>query len=135
MAAMPATLTPAQMALIVRQHKPRGWKIVATMRGHPEHRGLTYGPPDRIIKCQRVKDIETLATFLHECAHVHLGHFQTDQPPHVEEYEAERYAQHILAAWGIDSQPHKAYVARVIEEDRMNGLPINRRIARWTAPA
>jgi len=54
----------------------------------------------RII-CPPVVSRETLYLYLHECGHVHLGHFRLALETPREEYEAERWAMNTMRQEGI----------------------------------
>jgi hypothetical protein len=42
-----------------------------------------------------------LYTFLHECAHIHLGHLKTNFSSYLHEYDAYRWAERIMKRNGI----------------------------------
>lgn len=125
--------TQEQIDTIVRLHKPRGWKLDA--KGW--RRGVA-SPATKTISCADLTTDYGLQSFLHECGHVHLGHFKFDPPlpHHVEEYQAERYSWGVLDAWGF---PHseslkvwgRAYIRSWIKKDRAAGVPIDPKIEEW----
>lgn len=87
---------------IVRRYKPRGWKVVyrAPVSAVAEALSIHDAKGKRII-CPPVIDRETLYLYLHECGHVHLGHFSMELDTPREEYEAERWAINTMRAEGI----------------------------------
>lgn len=107
---------------IIARHKPRGWKIVHTRaktkvladtksfwtdarRKHNrggERDSAAAEPSTKIIYCPKVDCSAGLFVLLHEFAHVHLRHWdQGKSSLHREEYEAEKYASHLMHAEGI----------------------------------
>lgn len=87
---------------IMRRHRPHGWKVIH--RNYVSKTAIALSIHDakgkRII-CPQVVDRETLYLYLHECGHVHLGHFKLDLETPREEYEAERWAINTMRSEGI----------------------------------
>lgn len=93
-------LTPEKIADIVRRYRPRGFRVAQSRHRSKVMSGLC-DLENRILRVPLLRDVESLAVFLHECAHIHLGHFKRDIPHYEEEWEAERYSFLILRAEGI----------------------------------
>lgn len=95
-------LDPEQIEDIMRRYRPRGWRVYES-----EHRrkhggsGVCYSAPRRLIVTPLVGDAWDLHTYLHECGHVHRGHFRRTIPHHREEFEAEMFGLHVLRAEGV----------------------------------
>lgn len=101
--------------------------------------GRAYSP--EWISVPRPFTRRALHIFLHECAHVVLGHVGPKtgrKPRHVEEYEAERWAFDRMREAGI-SVPRKSlerakrYVAYKIRQAKARGAKgISRDALRWS---
>lgn len=68
----------------------------------------------------------SLQVYLHECAHIWLGHDQKGKPRHVEEMEAEQWSFAVMRAFGVaiprrSRARAKAYVARKIMQAKRRG--------------
>jgi hypothetical protein len=134
-------LTAIQIDGIVRRHRPRGWRVhqrppTATLWGQTD-------PHRRRIDCPPLDTRDGIFIFFHEVGHVryrhdfyeaaHKGHAR----PHVEEYEAERYA---IAAMQNEKIPvprgqlkrAKENVRDWIEKDRQKKFDIDPKIERWS---
>lgn len=130
---MARKLTPDTIADIVRRHTPDGWTVKQS-RGRKK-----FGVADGDTKCISVPVLEhagDVLTFLHECSHVHLGHFRGGVPPHIEEYQAERMSFAIAASEGVtvsraNRNAAKAYVAWHIYKDEKAGRFIEPRVRQW----
>jgi hypothetical protein len=78
-----------------------------------------------------------LHTFLHECGHIAVGHFNGNhQPDYMAEFEAERWATERMCAAGIpvsrkDIQGGKRYVSGKIWRALYDGLPVDPQVRRW----
>lgn len=125
--------TRSEIGIIVRMHKPRGWKVKQSRRAG----GLADGET-KTIHVSYLHSRDALYYFLHECGHVHLEHFRHRQhiPNHVSEYEAEHYAIHTMRAWQIEPGAQlvaaaRDYVAAFIRADREAGHEIDRKVERW----
>lgn len=132
---MPRKLTPDIIADIIRRHTPDGWTVKQSKRR--EQWGVAQGAT-RTIRVPVISGPGGVITFLHECAHVHLGHFRGGVPPHVEEYEAERTAIAIAKNEGVlvsraNLREAKDYVADHVKRDEKAGRHIEPRVRRWCA--
>jgi hypothetical protein len=95
--------------------------------------GLSWIDGRKQIEVPRPTSPETLRTFLHEVAHVHLGHRAENKlikPRHVEELEAELWSFRILRAEGLPvtcGMVDRALqnVRDRVEEDRAAGHSID----------
>lgn len=140
---MPRALTQERINEIVKRHRPRGWRV---RQSHHRWKwesaeaddgirnGVRVGP--RFIAVPTIIDDDSLFLYLHECGHVHQGHFKIKLPRHREEFEAERYALHVFRNEGIPVTKTimKAVRTRLcahIEYDIKRHVPIQRHIARW----
>lgn len=89
------------------------------------------------IKTPFPTDLFSLATFIHECAHITLGHeVRQGLSQHQWEYEAERFTMKALRDEGFTvTKPllawMKGYIRDCIKEDRATGVRINPQIRRW----
>jgi hypothetical protein len=136
--------TPAEIGAILKAYKPRGWKIVQSRRKHGIARYYRHDNSEDIIKTINIpviKDMWTLAMFLHEVGHVHRGHFdQPEEPEHVHEWEAEVFATHSLSAWGFDQPAQhiavgKRYVRSIMEREATEGITPDPRVVKWLGKA
>ena len=136
---------------IIARHKPRGWKVSHTRtktkiieetetfwsdgrrkhdKGGERDCAVSY-PIAKCIYAPKIVGPATLFVLLHEFAHVHLRHWEQGKSSlHREEYEAERWACHIMHAEGIPVprwiiKLSKWYIRRCIESDSMKGLKIH----------
>ena len=100
--------------------------------------GRAYGADE--IAVPRPITRRALHVFLHECAHVALGHVgggRGRQPRHVEEFEAERWAFDRMRAAGIpvprkSLRRAKSYVAYKIRQARRRGAKtVDQEAQRW----
>lgn len=87
---------------IVRRYRPNGWRVIHRSMASPKALALSIhdGKGKRII-CPEIVDRESLFLYLHECGHVHLGHFKLTLETAREEYEAERWAMNTMRQEGI----------------------------------
>jgi len=90
---------------------------------------------------------KSLYIFLHECAHIHLGHCELTEkgrrksrkPRHVEEMEAEKWAHATMRLEGLAvprsmTARAKSYVSWKIEQAEIRGAKrINAEARRWSA--
>ena len=127
------------IADIVRRHTPPGWTVVET-KNHTRHLSGAAWADYKQISIPTLTDVLTVYIFLHECAHVHLGHF-IEPPPHthVQEFQAERMAMAIARAEGLRlpgaiTREAKRYVRYHIALDEAKGVYIEPRIRRWATP-
>lgn len=96
---------------IVKRYKPIGWKIVHRSVASTKALALSiHDANGKRIICPEVVDRETLFLYLHECGHVHLGHFKLKLETTREEYEAERWAINTMRHEGI-AVPRKVLAA------------------------
>lgn len=87
---------------IVKRYKPKGWKIIHRSKASPDALALSiHDAKGKRIICPKVVDRPTLFLYLHECGHVHLGHFKLTLETAREEYEAERWAMNTMRQEGI----------------------------------
>ena len=90
----------------------------------------------RRISVPRPVTRRALHVYLHEVAHVVLGHFH-DKPVYVQEYEAEQWAFAVMRAEGVpipraSTRRAKAYVAQTImREIQTPGMAIHLQAARF----
>jgi hypothetical protein len=131
---MPLLITPSRARQIMQAYRPRGWRI---KMGGVHQRGASglcdFG--ERAIYVPTVCDDYSLLVYLHEVAHARL-HRTTTKPGHIMEYEAEMWACKALRDCGFRVSREivrsaKRNVADHIVRDRVQGLPINAKIARW----
>lgn len=120
---------PVQIRELVARYRPRRWKVVQS-RYRRDKGGSGLAEYDtRIIRVPLLIDVVDVHTFLHECGHVHLHHFEKELPHHVEEYEAEMYGFHVMWAERVPT-PYRLMCdsRRVIEEaiasDMLKDIPI-----------
>ena len=125
-------MTPSKTQIdgILRRHLPRGWKLrVEPMpdRGIAEFKTRTLW----------LKYATDVFAFLHEVGHVRCAHWgDAKVPRHVQEYEAERYAIHVMRAEGL-RVPHreirdaKDNVRDRVREDEYRQIKIDPKIRRW----
>jgi hypothetical protein len=115
-------------------YKPRGWRVKMGGAQQPGASGVCdWG--QRTIFIPLVCDDYSLNVYFHEVAHARL-HTGTKKPSHVIEYEAERWAQKAMRDCGFRVSREiirtaKDYVAAEIRKDRIQGIPIDPKIARW----
>lgn len=132
---MPRIITPEQLAVIAKRHRPKGWTVRYSK--HRYHWCSAEANGDtRTIYAPVLKDVESLFLYLHEVGHVKQDHFNLKLPRHREEYEAERYALHILRVEGIPVKHEYIDTARArlrgsIDYDLRRKVKIQRHIARW----
>lgn len=95
----------------------------------------------RVLVVPRPVTRRALHTFLHECAHIVLGHFRgTAGAAYKAEFEAERWAGATMRAAGIpvprkDVRAGKRYVATHIWQALYHGICVDPRIKRWALSA
>lgn len=132
---MPRTITKERLAAIAKRHRPKGWKV-----RHSWHRfywcSAAADGKTRTIYAPVLYDVESLFLYLHEVGHVKLNHFTLKLSHHREEYEAERYALHLLRVEGIPVKHEYVEAARSrlcgwINHDIRRKVKIQRHIARW----
>lgn len=128
-------LTQERINEIVKRHKPRGWRVRQS-----SHRwtweSAEADNAERTLSVPTIICDVSLFLYLHECGHVHQGHFRIKLPRHREEFEAERYALHVFRTEGIPVTKDimKGVRSRLcghINYDIKRGVPIQRHIARW----
>jgi hypothetical protein len=132
---MSRVLTQERIDEIVKRYRPRGWRVRQS-RHRWEWKSASANYNRRTLYVPTLKDAPSLFLYLHECGHVHQGHFKITLPRHREEFEAERYALHVFRNEGIPVT--KAIMSGVryrlgihIEYDIKRNTPIQRHIARW----
>ena len=140
---MSRRLSQERINEIVKRYRPRGWRVrQSKYRWAWESAEADDGTKDgvrvrpRTISVPTLKDDDSLFLYLHECGHVHQGHFKLGLPKHREEFEAERYALHVFRNEGIPVTKAimKAVRARLrgwIDYDIKRGVKVQHHIARW----
>jgi hypothetical protein len=129
-------VTDEHAADIVRRHMPEGWRLSETKRRTVSRSGCA-DPNGNVISTPYLRDAESIYIFLHECAHVHLGHFRgKGRVGHVEEYEAERMALLVSRFEGLRisravARHAKDYVLAHIRRDEAAGIEISPRVRKW----
>jgi hypothetical protein len=124
---------------IAARHLPKGWTAIETKWHNKLKCGAAY-PDTKQITVPYLNDAMTVYIYLHECSHVHLGHFREPYLPlHIEEYQAERAALSLARIEGLRlprsvTLAAKDYVRRCIEKDEKRGLKIDQRVRRWAGP-
>ena len=98
----------------------------AAIRYVVPRRSLTGRAYEDHIEAPRPFTRKALYVYLHEVAHVALGHFHGRRPRHLEEYEAEQWAHKRMRAHGIPvpcamTQRAKRYVAWKIDQAKRRG--------------
>lgn len=123
---------------IAARHIPQGWTAVETKW----HNKLKCGEAvwdTKQIKVPYLNDAMTVYIYLHECAHVHLGHGRTPHlHAHVMEYQAERMALMLARLEGLRlpkavTIAAKKYVRTHILADEKRGVEIDKRARKWSA--
>lgn len=113
--------TPATVELIVFNRK---------LSGRAAFRGRMLIVPKPFTR-------RALHTFLHECGHIALGHFNGNhQAEYMAEFQAERFATATMRAAGIpvarrDIWGGKQYVAKKIWLTLYDGFPVDPKVRRW----
>jgi hypothetical protein len=121
---------------IVARHVPTGWTVSQTRR-RTRSMSAEANPTEMQLNVPVIEDARTAALFFHEVAHVNLGHFRLPfKAAHVEEYEAERMAGHLMGLEGIPLpaavlQEGKDYVRTHIAADERAGVPISPVVRKW----
>ena len=129
-------LEPGVIADILRRYRPRGWRVCQS-RYRRDHGGNGVADSNlQVLRVPILADADDLHTFLHECGHVHRGHFLVDNPHHLEEHEAEMYALHVLWAEGIETprlliRTSRCIIADAIAKDVLKDIPIDWRAQAW----
>lgn len=118
---------------LVRKYRPRGWTVRWERSRY--FAGIAI-PGIKVIMCPPMVDVESAFVFLHECAHVHLGHFKDNLIAHTEEYQCEQWATHTLRLEGFRVSRRLINDARdrvrmYIEADEKKEEPIDPTIRRW----
>lgn len=120
---------------IVRRHTPSDWTIRETRaRTHSKSGECDF--ENETIRVPKLEDAQSVYIFLHECQHVHLGHYRLERIGHVQEYEAERSALALARIEGIRIprpvvQAARDYVRTHIARDERAGIKIEPRVRRW----
>ena len=97
-------LSEQRVRALVARYRPHGWRI-HQKSNMPYYDGLSHYP-EQIIEVPLLVCNFSIFTLFHEVGHVNRGHFANwDRgdhprtiPGHVEEYEAENYAYHLMRA-------------------------------------
>ncbi len=93
---------------IAAKHTPDGYDLEFVNRN--------YGRAvfsRRLLRVPKPKTLLTLHIYLHECGHVHCGHFKRDgKSRHRQEYEAEVYAFEAIEAEGLEPDPRSVERAK-----------------------
>lgn len=126
-------LTPGRINELRKRYTPAGWAVQEW-----EKDGGLCNINTKIMKVPKLVTPEALQIFLHECGHVHLGHYtlRGAGPLHVEEFEAERWSFEIMRQNGI-TVPRwvvvegKVYVRTCIYKDRQKGIDIQKHVEKW----
>jgi hypothetical protein len=105
----------ARFAAVAAKYLPKGYTVAyrKSLSGH-----CSIGR--KHIVAPRPVTRRSLYVFLHECAHAHLNHVGK-APRHVEEMQAEQWAQRTMRAEGIavprkESKEAKRYVFRKLNQ-------------------
>jgi hypothetical protein len=139
--------TKRQIKIIMKAFgPPKGWRVIQRGKMTKDNAGFAC-PINRCIVVKTVTDVETLGVFLHECAHVHLGHVliknrNIANPPgsnfkrHIHEAEAEIWSMMVLKIVGFPApkwyfRAAQAYVRYTIGLDRKFKRPINKEVEAW----
>ena len=127
---------------IMHRHRPRGWRVRQSRRktAEADRDDVHETGERRVIRVPHVRCLFTLLVYLHECGHVHRGHWsdRADLPAHVEEWEAEIYALHSAAAEGLTVprwmvRSGQKYVLSHLHKDADNGISADPRVLKWIA--
>ena len=100
-------LPARRVRALVAHYRPRGWNL-HQIGVVPYYDGASYYP-QRLIVIPLLICNFSMFTFFHEVGHVQRGHFANFDcnlpgrtlPGHVEEYEAENYAYHLMLAEAV----------------------------------
>jgi hypothetical protein len=132
----------SKIAAIVARRLPKGYKLVEHKEPYG-HGSSQLTKRQKVIRCPPLVDRWALAVFLHEVAHVVLGHLEkTDKTPKWEaEYDAEKWAFTIMQAEGIPVSDEikanaRAYVRECIEEAQLKDphIDVDEEILRFAFP-
>jgi hypothetical protein len=90
------TALAKKLLAIAAQYVPPGWTVIErkTLSGACNVKSKRISAPRPITR-------DALHIFLHECAHAHLHPFGQYKPRHVEEYEADQWANARMREHGI----------------------------------
>lgn len=106
---------------VAKRYKPKGWRVRYSKRRAASGSGLADGEK-RTIYAPHPYTREGLYVLLHEYAHVHLKHLTNIPLPLTQqEYEAEKWAAHIMRTEGIPvprscTRDAKAYIQSHIDK-------------------
>jgi hypothetical protein len=133
---MSHSINQKQIDGIVRRHLPRGWKLRIAFSGLTRYWAYAHAERKEIVMDLPVTNRWWLQLFLHEVGHVRIKHHKDNPPAHVEEYEAELYAIHVMRHEGVPVlraglARAKINVCRRILEDEAKDIPILPHIYRW----
>src|ERR1700685_970182 len=87
----PMALRKDRVEDIVRRHTPTDWTVIES-GAHTKSKSGECNFEAETIRVPKLEDAQSVYIFLHECQHVHLGHYRLERIGHVQEYEAERRA-------------------------------------------
>ena len=139
---MATRFTHAIVAKIIRENKPRGWKVLEReserldpIDGSRDTDGKCHFE-EKVISVRPIVSLYMLHVFLHEIAHAKFHTRPSTLELHQEEYEAEIWAFRVMRQYGFRIPRELREEARRnvrvrLEQDDLAGLPINPRVHRW----